>query len=291
MNRYVAIIGFLAVLGLLMACGRGTPVTGFDLESAFPNAGAVMGWEPEAEISTYSAETLYDLVDGQAEAFFAYNFRAVAVREYQHSSGVPARVEIWELATAEDAYGVFTRGLAGGAVAVGNAGDLDPGRRVAFWQDRYRVQIRAREPVPDAELLRLCYAIAAALPKGGAIPEVVTRLPDEGLVPRSPVYFRLEISIQDEVWLGGENALGLSLETEGVMARYELGNSSAYLMLVRYPTEEASRAGLAGLRALDVVDLVASESEGPMLSAVFGAVDIEAAQQLAREAVQPAAVD
>jgi len=57
-------------------------------------------------------------------------------------------------------------------------------------------------------------------------------LADEGMVERSAVFFHEEISIQDRLWLGGENRLGLSPKTDGILARYEVGGGMAQLPVV-----------------------------------------------------------
>jgi hypothetical protein len=159
-------------------------------------------------------------VDGQAEAFFAYGFEQVAVRRYENAEGAVLRVEVWQLATPADAYGLFTASITGTPAAIGNDGDADPGRRLAFWQDRYTVHVRARQELDDADLWGFGEAVSAALPEGGERPALVDRLPPDGLVERSAIFFHEEISIQSDLWLGGENLLGLGLETDGVLARW-----------------------------------------------------------------------
>jgi hypothetical protein len=246
----------------------------------FPRDEALSDWQALDEIETYEAETLFDLVNGQADAFFAYGFQEVAVRTYENDAGVRLRVEIWELASPADAYGLFTRSAAGSTIDLGRDGDTDPGRRLAFWQDRYYVQIRAREPVDQGEIVAFAEAIASALPAGGERPELVGRLPSEYRVPRSTIFFRREISIQDEIWLGGENVLGLSDETTGALARYEIAGAQAYLMLVVYPDAASAEEALTRLRAAGPDGLVRAQLSGPMFGAVFGDVAVQQADEL-----------
>ena len=73
------------------------------------------------------------------------------------------------------------------------------------------VQVRARSELDDAALRGFAQAIAMALPVGGETPALVKRLPPDGLVERSAVFFHEEISIQNKLWLGGENVLGTFL--------------------------------------------------------------------------------
>lgn len=271
---------------LLVGCGAGATApaashTGeVELSQVFPDDGAVEGWVRDGEVELFDEATLFDLVNGQADAFFAYNFQQVAVQPYARDDGVNLRIEVWALASPVDAYGLFTRNAAGEPAPVGNNGDADLGRRLAFWQDRYYAQIRAREPIPHEALLRFGEAIAASLPEGGAPPALVAQLPEDGQIPRSVIVFRKEISIQDEIWLGGENVLNLTGETMGVLAAYEVSGARAWLLVVHYPDGSASASALAQLEAAQVDGLVEAGVAENLLGAVLGEVDPAAAKAL-----------
>jgi len=246
----------------------------------FPAAGTVSDWSPTGEAEVFDAETLFDLVDGQAECFFAYNFQQVTVQDYQNTTGDLLSIEVWQMATPDDAYGLFTASITGVPATIGRHGDTDPGRRLAFWQDRFYVHVRARQEVPDADLTAFGQAVAAALPPGGERPALVDRLPPAGLVERSPIYFHQEISIQSELWLGGVNLLGLSPETEGVLARYDIDGAEASLLLISYPDAGAAAAALAALQGGQVDGVVIADARDRLLGAVIGEVETQAATQL-----------
>jgi len=271
----------LLIALLLAACG-GKPNS---LAGVFPGADAFPDWTPAGEVQVFDGENLYDLVNGQAEAFFAYGFERVAVRRYESARGATLHVEVWQLATPADAYGLFTTSIVGTPAAIGNDGDADPGRRISFWQDRYHVDMYAHQQLPGADLQILAQAVSARLPSGGKRPALVDRLPVEGLATRSTIFFHEEISIQSELWLGGENLLGLSQETDGVLARYEVGGGVAQLLLVQYPDAEAASAGLAALEGDQVNELVSADVHDTWLGAVFGRMDVTTAGKLLTEAL------
>lgn len=281
-GRSLFIVSLFA-LSLLVGCARGRPAS---LPAVFPGANVVPGWTIARAVETFDSETLYDLVDGQADFFFAYGFEQVAVQRYRNADGVLLSVEVWQLATPADAYGLFTANVAGEPIAVGNEGDTDPGRRLAFWQDRYFVSVTAQQAVPDADLLAFAQAVALALPTGGERPPVVGRLPREGLVERSLIFFHEEISIQDRLWLGGENILGLSRETNGVLAPYDLGGAAVQLLLIEYPAAAQASAGLAALQAGGVEGLRAADARDNRLAAVFGEAGATAADELLSQVLQ-----
>jgi hypothetical protein len=262
------------------------PIPSSPLTEAFPGEGAVAGWTPVDALEVYDSETIFNLVDGQADFFFVYGFEQVAVRRYQNAEEIVLDVQIWQVTDDASAYGLFSAGVAGEPVAIGNEGDGDAGRRLVFWQDRYVAQLFSRKNIPNTDLLAFGEAIAAALPAGGERPALVDRLPADGLVPRSSLFFHEELSVQNEIWLGGENILGLSPDTDGVLGRYEIDGTTVRLMLVEYPDAGAASAALAALQGSEIEGLVAAEAREDLLGAVFGEVDESAAGVLIEEAVE-----
>jgi hypothetical protein len=283
--RWVAAI--LGLILILAACQPSAPAaTPLPFDTFLPAGGSISGWEAPDAVLIYERDNLYNLVDGQADAFFAYGFEQVAVQRYQNAAGARLNVEIWQLANSADAYGLFHSGVAGQPVSIGVEGDSDPGRRLAFWQQRYFVSATATEAIPDETLWAFAKEIAKRLPSGGGPPAIVKRLPAEGLVESSTYFFHEEISIQMEIWLGGENVLGLSQATNGMVARYAWSDQKVRLLLIEYPTASEATQGLKALRGSEIKDIAASEANGTLLAAVIGKVDADKAQALLKEALQ-----
>jgi hypothetical protein len=263
-----------------------TPVPSSPLTNAFPDADAVPGWTLDGDLEVFDSETIFGLVDGQADFFFVYGFEQVAAQSYKNAEEIVLDIHIWQVRTQKDAYGLFTASVAGEPADIGNEGDTDPGRRLVFWQDRYVVQLFSRKDIPDADLRAFAEAVSAALPTGGERPALVDRLPAEGMIPRSTIFFHEELSIQNEVWLGGENILGLSPDTDGVLARYEFDGGTARLLLIAYPDTGAASTGLAALLGSEIEGLVAAEARGDLLGAAFGEMDEATASALLEEALK-----
>jgi hypothetical protein len=282
----IKLLNLMWIILFVASCGQkmASP-TSVSLRDVFPDDNAISGWTRDGDAETYNSDTLYDMVDGQADAFFAYNFEQVAVQSYAGEDTV-LRIEIWQLATPADAYGLFTRNRSGEPADIGNEGDTDPGRRLAFWQDRYYAQVRGRQSLADTTLRAFADTIVAALPTGGETPALIDKLPPEGLIERSAIFFRREISIQDEIWLGGENILGLTADTEGVLARYTVDGAPVHLLMVQYPGGDAASAGLAALDGAAVERLRAADVNGALLAAVFGETDPTVAADLLADALK-----
>jgi hypothetical protein len=262
------------------------PVPSSPLTNAFPGADAIPGWALDGDREVFDSETIFGLVDGQADFFFVYGFEQAAVQRYKNAEEIVLDIHIWQVRTPEDAYGLFTTSVAGEPADIGNEGDTDPGRRLVFWQDRYVAQLFSRKDIPDADLRAFAEAVSAALPTGGKRPALVDRLPAEGMLPRSGIFFHEELSIQNEVWLGGENILRLSPDTDGILARYEIDGRAARLLLIAYPDAGAASAGLAALQDGEIEGLVAVEARGNLLGAVFGEMDEATASALLEEALK-----
>ncbi|MGA2489741.1 MAG: DUF6599 family protein [Anaerolineales bacterium] len=281
----------MVLLLLIFAAGcttlkPATAPTTIDLASAFPVANAIPGWEISQKVESYERADLFNLVDGQADSFFAYGFEQVSAQRYRNSAGTLLNVEIWQLAAPTDAYGLFSTERSGVPANIGNEGDSDPGRRLAFWQDRCFISLEALQPVPDQTLQAFAQAIASRLPKGGERPALVDRLPPSSLVEQSIIFFHEEVSIQTEVWLGGENILGLNQATDGVLGQYQLGDAKIQLMLIEYPTSGQATKGLKALQSGNVAGMVASDVRGALLGAIFGKVTAAQAQPLLQEALK-----
>ena len=253
------------------------------LATVFP--GETTGWTPAEEVRIYDHENIFNLVNGQADAFFVYGFEQVAVRTYADATENRLTVEIWQLATPADAYGLFTFARSGSTANIGNEGDAEPGRRLSFWQNRYTVHVNARQEVDDALLWNFAQSVSNALTKGGEPPALINRLPQTDLKERDFIFFHEELSIQDIIWLGGQNILGLSHDTNGVVAFYELQGAPVRLLLIEYATAEQAAAGATALQTGQIDDLVTAQTQDKFLAAVFGEVDETAADMLVAKAL------
>jgi hypothetical protein len=296
---------FLACLVALSlaACGRPTatpeiePTSG--AETALPAPTKILSadtlvmpgdhliadWKVSVPEQSYGADNLFSLVDGQADSFLAYNFEKVTTERYENNDGVLLTVEVWQVAAPADAYGLFTLNRAGSPVKMGTEGDGDPGRRVAFWQDRFYVVVNANGPVPDVQVMAFAYFVSISLPSGGQTPALVKNLPAQGLTERGFIFFHQAISVQDQVALGSDNILGLSPQTNGVAARYTLDGTPARLMLIQYPDPSQASTGLQALRKASDLDLIVADVKGPILGAVFGKASQTAATGLLQAAL------
>jgi hypothetical protein len=147
---------------------------------------------------------------------------------------------------------------------------LDSGSLLCFWQDRYYVLLRAMQTVPDDDLLAFAKSISSRLPPGGAPPALLALMPVDPKPEGPLVFFRQEMVIQDSLFLGGQNVLGLSPQTRAVLARYRVGEETVKVILVEYPDAAAAQSAGEALQTAGVKGLLASRVKSNYLSAAFG---------------------
>ena len=154
---------------------------------------------------------------------------------------------------------------------------------MAFWGHRTFVQVIAPE-ADDGALRAFAEAAASALPPDGERPAVVVALPTTGLKPGSVRFFREQMALENFLWLGSDDVLGLGPDVEGALAEYELDGQTASLLLVAFPGTQRAQDAQAGLQGAGIDDLVATTVHGAILGAVFGQPTEESASALIDQA-------
>jgi hypothetical protein len=208
----------------------------------------VSDWTRQESSVTYDRETIFDYIDGAGEVYRSYAFRDVAVAHYARSGSPSITVELFDMGTADDAYGVFVHGREREEAGIGGGFERQGGV-LCFWQDRFYVCVAAEQPAPhtEAAVEEIARAIARNLPPAVTRPSIVNLLPPDGLVPFSDRFFHLHQSLNYHYYLQRENVLNLSAETDAVLARYAPG--STHLLIVRYGSADAAADALSSFRA------------------------------------------
>jgi hypothetical protein len=123
------------------------------------------------------------------------------------------------------------------------------------------------------------------MPEEGALPELVARLPQENLVPGSARFFHQKLSLDNLLWLGEENILKLSEQTDAVLAAYAYGDAQAQLLVVEYPDAAEAQAAQAALAGSGLENLSVASQRDQYLVAVFQAPDQAIADELLQRAL------
>ncbi|MFB0537179.1 MAG: DUF6599 family protein [Anaerolineae bacterium] len=279
---WVIVVVIMALGGCGAPAGKGPAP-----QDLLPASGAAAGWERSGEMQVYVPGNLFDYMDGQAELFFVYNFEKLATQEYQRGQEGPIIVEVYQVASPADAYGLFSFYATGQPIDLGSGGAVEPGRLVSFWQGRFYARVFAYGEAEQESLLALARQVAAGMPEEGGLPELVTRLPQENLVPGSARFFHQKLSLDNLLWLGEENILNLSEQTNAVLAVYAYGDARAQLLVVEYPDAAAAsaEAAHAALERSSLENLSAAGQSAQYLVAVFEAPDQAIAHELLQKAL------
>jgi hypothetical protein len=269
---------------LLTACAARPPALR-PAEDLLPAADAVLGWRPAEKSTTYDRETLYAFMDGAADLFFTYGFQELAVGRYAQSGGDVIQIEVYRVDTDADAYGLYTYYAYGTPVDLGVDGRADDGRWLIFWQQRTFVQLTSRDGGQADALRALAKSVADALPKGGQRPALLAALPAEGLQPDSVRFFRAKMALDNFLWIGPDDVLGLTDGAEGIVAHYRTADEDLDLMLVSLPDDLRAQSAREGLEGAGIENLAATAIYEQTLVAVFGPSQSESVQNLIDESL------
>lgn len=236
----------LATFVVLLAAVGSFQVEGEELvklSEAIPRK--IKGWQATSPDRFFDRRTLYDYIDGGAELYLAYNFHKVLAREYSRPGRPSILLDIFDMGTPADAFGVFTAERLGEDVGIGEGSEYEPGL-LRFWRGRFFVSITAMKETKEVKeaIFALGGEVAKAIGKPTREPSVLLQLlPPKGLQKLGVRLFRTHEMLNRFKFLAKENILGLGRDCEGIIAPYRRDKKMMHLLLVLYPNEERARRG------------------------------------------------
>lgn len=200
-------------------------------------AGAWTGGDPVV----YAGRNLTQYIDGAAEVYFAYSFRAVLARQYTAAGRQPITLDIFDMGSSYDAYGVFTFERMGPTVGLGQGSEYDSGL-LRFWKGVFFVSVYTPAETTDsrAAILQLGKAVAEAIPDTGPTPDLVGLLPRRALRTRTVRYFHDFAQLNYQYFVSPRNILGLGRNTECALGTYDFGPGPSRVLIARYPNRRAA---------------------------------------------------
>ncbi len=210
----------------------------------------VNGWSAEGQDRLFDEKTIFDYIDGSGEVYRAYNMRQCLSRVYAKTDGPAIVLDVFDMRTAADAFGVFTHDTEGMVISIGQDGRWRPGW-LNFWKDRFFVSITVQEENVQAfEAVReLGRQVARSIPKEGSRPDLLKQLPSQGMEEKSIRFLHHPIILSYHFYLSDENLLNLSPRTDVVLADYRHGSGHARLLIVQYPDAVEARKASAAFMA------------------------------------------
>lgn len=203
----------------------------------------VLDWTAVGEIESYNRETIFDYINGAGEVYRQYDFRQLLVKRFRRADYPSITVELFDMGSSRDAFGVFSHSREGEDAGVGQGSEFRGGL-LCFWKNRFFICIYAekRTDETDNAVLELAKSIEGTIKESGTLPKLLSYLPEKGLVYTSIIYFHTQASLNYHYYLAEKNILHLTDNTEAVIARYE--PHKAFLLCIIYNKEDQAEKSL-----------------------------------------------
>ena len=103
---------------------------------------AIGDYKKAGKPAVYTAKDLSGYIDGGAELYISYNFQNALSIKYSKDADNEITVDIFDMASSYDAFGVFAHTRETIDARVGQGSEYASGL-LTFWKDRYYVSILA----------------------------------------------------------------------------------------------------------------------------------------------------
>lgn len=242
-------ISFLILLWIFTGAemGNGEEKEKMNPEISMPTEAA--GWTWDEKEMKYDSKALFDYMDGAAELYLAYGIQNLTVRRFEKPDQPPITVEVYEMASSEDAYGVFSYERQDEDAGIGQGSEFGGGL-LRFWKGKYFFSIFADGEGPEVEsaILKMGRATADSISATGLEPKWVGLIPGKelGLVDKSIRYLRSHILLNQRFFIAHQNILNLSRKTEVVLAQYLQDKQKTHLLFIRYSDLKEAGDGFQG---------------------------------------------
>ncbi|GAB4113858.1 MAG: hypothetical protein Kow001_15340 [Acidobacteriota bacterium] len=189
------------------------------------------GWEQEGGMRSFSADTLFEYMNGNAEGYLIYGFREMAGVTCRRDE-VRVHIDVSEMDGPESAWGLYAsnRNPAVGEVALGAVGQVMEGRAF-FARDRFFAELAAEPAMPAEALQELASFLDRQLTGGTGLPAALSWFPAEGIR-------------RETLRMVPQSVLGISQLRRGFVAEYQSGARAVIVM------EESAAAAAKVMEAL-----------------------------------------
>lgn len=197
------------------------------------------GWEIGQDDRTYDSETLYDYIDGGAELFLSYGFQKVYSRLYSQPDQPDIFVDIFEMNSSVDAFGVFSQSREKDEYNFGQGSQQSKGS-ITFWNDKYYVSIISGVETAESKTAseKIAAIIDAKIEINGPLPKVLNYLPKVSVQKETLRYFRHHHWLNSHSFISYDNLLNINQQTHAVLTKMNFKGSSPTILLIEYPSDK-----------------------------------------------------
>jgi len=224
------ILGFCGFLALPILLSSAQKNGTSPLSSLLPT---VAGWKVAEDVQRYDPQTLFEYIDGAAEAYIGYDFKELIVALFQgNRPKTSITVEIYDMGMGLNAFGIYgaERFPEGRFLPIGVQGYQEEGS-LNFLAGRYYVKLMCYEGGDkNDEFLRLfADSIAGKIKDRGDLPALLRVFPRGGLVPNSEKFILRDF-------------LGFRFLKNGFLASYKTDGQEFDCFLIDGQSAEEAKA-------------------------------------------------
>jgi hypothetical protein len=154
------------------------------------------GWTKDGEAQVFTPESLFEYIDGAADAYLAFEFEELAVLSYDGGNKRSVTIEIYRHADLRNAFGIYTqeRPQQGNFVEIGTEAYYEKGI-FNFFHGSFYVKTAGYHLEGDDEAVLTAAAAEVASRIGGkpSFPELLECFPAEGRVARSERFMARDV--------------------------------------------------------------------------------------------------
>lgn len=263
----------------------------------FPEALAG-GWK-RGKVESYTADNLYEKINGRAELYISYDVVGLTCTSYRQvgKGGEEKFVDVfvYDMGSPQNAFGIYSYERVAGIgkpMKLGNGGYQAAGS-IYFWKGKHYVQVVA--PFEDDALKSACEAIARAIDAQLRAEPVdiwgLKVLPKDGLMQDSVTYIKRKAFGYDflnEVYTAQYRYAGKLLKafvckcSSAADAKSKLGNWKNALRKYGKVVSERQFKGEPWFVGKSGDEFVIAFCKGSMLGGVIEASDLKVAEEFAR---------
>lgn len=234
----IGILFILFVSGWLTGCFT----TEKSLPSIYYSVAQNMGqYTVKDKLYCYEGKELFNYLDGKAENYLAYKIKSLSIQEYQNNSGITLTIEIYNMASTQDAFGIYslTRNPETRFVEIGNEGIITA-YAVEFWKANFYIKLIHSIPGPKDDLIQIAKELANNINRNSKELQLVHLLPSNDYIQRSAKFFHQKISL-DNIYYIPENFLELNDKTNGAVGYYQNNGEKTKAFIIKYPSTDMAK--------------------------------------------------
>jgi len=194
------------------------------------------GWELYDEVLRFTAENLYEKINGRAEFYLAYDMVDMTFAGYENSNddGQFIDISVYDMGTSTHAFGVFSteRSHEASPLELGR-GAYRSGANYYIWKGQYYIQIVSSDTTDELQRLGKDVALKTTdlVSDSGDPVWGLNALPEKDRVPGSERYFLVD-------------AMGLDFMRNTYVAQYARDGAVVSVFLSQQDSPEAARASV-----------------------------------------------